>query len=227
MSQSFIIFKNTTILAKTAIVLVFFLVIACTQNTPNTQSTTQSATTQTQNFANTHDLGLEKNSPNATHINTTHINKAQIDTPQISPIKNADGTISIDWSLVDSRITPSDTDSYNYPILLDSLPVQNYAKAFDTTAQQAQHAMVLSMASPELINKVLDQLSDEYLGHRFMDGAKPVLVIYTTDKVTPSEFSYIIADSFGKGLSLPVQIRPKTATDSLDVDIQKLSKSTP
>lgn len=222
MSQSFIIFKNTTILTKTAIVLVSFLVIACTQNTPNTQSTT---TTQTQNFANTHDLGLKKNSPNATHINTTHINKAQIDTPQISPIKNADGTISIDWSLVDSKITPSDTDSYDYPILLDSLPVQNYAKAFDTTAQQAQHAMVLSMASPELINKVLDQLSDEYLGHRFMDGAKPVLVIYTTDKVTPSEFSYIIADSFGKGLSLPVQIRPKTATDSLDVDIQKLTKN--
>lgn len=222
MSQSFIIFKNTTILAKIAVVLVSFLVIACTQNTPNTQSTT---TTQTQNFANTHDLGLEKNSPNATHINTTHINKAQIDTPQISPIKNADGTISIDWSLVDSKITPSDTDSYDYPILLDSLPVQNYAKAFDTTAQQAQHAMVLSMASPEFINKVLDQLSDEYLGHRFMDGAKPVLVIYTTDKVTPSEFSYIIADSFGKGLSLPVQIRPKTATDTPDVDIQKLTKN--
>lgn len=219
MSQSFIAFKNTTILAKIAVVLASFLVMACTQNTPNTQSI---ITDQTQNSANIHDLSLKKNSPNTTQIDTTQAN-----IPQISPIKNADGTISIDWSLVDSKIIPSDTDSYDYPILLDSLPVQNYAKAFNTTTQQAQHAMVLSMASPELINKVLDQLSDEYLGHRFMDGAKPVLVIYTTNKVTPSEFSYIIADSFGKGLSLPVQIRPKTATDSLDVDIQKLSKSTP
>lgn len=224
MSQLFIAFKNTTILAKIAVVLASFLVMACTQNTPNTQSIT---TDQTQNSANIHDLSLKKNSPNTTQIDTAQIDTTQANIPQISPIKNADGTISVDWSLVDSKITPSDTGSYNYPILLDSLPVQNYAKTFDTTAQQAQHAMVLSMASPELINKVLDQLSDEYLGHRFMDGAKPMLVIYTTDKVTPSEFNYIIADSFGKGLSLPVQIRPKTATDSLDVDIQKLSKSTP
>ncbi len=118
--------------------------------------------------------------------------------------------IHIDWTQVDSKVVPINPDDYAYPFALDSMPVKNYATAYNITPKQAQHSMMLAMASPEALNKVLDQIQGHYLGHSLTDGADMSLVIYTSDAVIPSRFDYVFADKFGEGLVLPIVITPKS-----------------
>lgn len=118
--------------------------------------------------------------------------------------------IRIDWTQVDSKVVPINPDDYAYPFALDSMPVKNYATAYNITPKQAQHSMMLAMASPEALNKVLDQIQGHYLGHSLTDGADMSLVIYTSDAVVPSRFDYVFADKFGEGLVLPIVITPKS-----------------
>lgn len=118
--------------------------------------------------------------------------------------------INIDWTQVDSKVVPINPDDYAYPFALDSMPVKNYATAYNITPKQAQHSMMLAMASPEALNKVLDQIQGHYLGHSLTDGADMSLVIYTSDAVIPSRFDYVFADKFGEGLVLPIVITPKS-----------------
>lgn len=119
-------------------------------------------------------------------------------------------SINIDWTQVDSKVVPINPDDYAYPFALDSMPVKNYATAYNITPKQAQHSMMLAMASPEALNKVLDQIQGHYLGHSLTDGADMSLVIYTDDAVVPSRFDYVFADKFGEGLVLPIVITPKS-----------------
>lgn len=147
----------------------------------------------------------------------------QTDTPTDTaptPTIGADGKISLDLNKFNTGIAKADTATYVYPFEQNSTAVQNYAKAYQITAQEAQHAMTLSMASPEILNKVLDEIVGEYLGHSLTDGKDMSLVVYTTDKVAPAEFEYVIADKFGEGLVLPVKVVQASSTkDKPQVDV--------
>lgn len=117
--------------------------------------------------------------------------------------------IVIDWSVLDTGVAPIDPAEYVYPFAIDGEPVQNYAKEYNITPTQAQHSMMLAMAAPEPLGKVLDQIQGHYLGHTLTDGKAMSLVIYTTDQVTGGQYDYVIADKFGEGLLLPVVVTPK------------------
>lgn len=132
------------------------------------------------------------------------------DLPEIKPIITADGKIQIDWSHIHTKQPKADLATYTYPIALDSQAVKNYAQAYNISDKQAQHSMVVGMASPEVLGKVLDQLKDgKYLGHRLTDGADMTLIITTTPDVVADKAEYVFADKFGQGLVLPVVIEPK------------------
>lgn len=118
--------------------------------------------------------------------------------------------IHIDWAALDTGVAPIDPKDYAYPFAIDSEPVQNYAKEYNITPTQAQHSMMLVMAAPEALGKVLDQIQGHYLGHYFTDGEQVSLVIETTDKVVGSRYEYVFADKFGEGLLLPVVVQPKS-----------------
>lgn len=134
------------------------------------------------------------------------------DTPtiDIKPITTADGKVQLDWSLIDTKEPKADLTTYNYPIALDSQAIKNYAKAYNISDKQAQHSIVVGMASPEVLGKILDQLKNgEYLSHHLTDGADMTLVITTTPNVVSERHDYVFADNFGRGLVLPVVIEPK------------------
>lgn len=127
---------------------------------------------------------------------------------EVKPIITADGKVQIDWALVDSKEPQADLATYQYPITLDSNAVKNYAKAYSITDAEAQHSMVLAMASPEVLGKLLDQLQGKYKSHHLTDGADMTLVIKTAPDVVGERRDYVFADSFGRGLVLPVVIEP-------------------
>lgn len=102
------------------------------------------------------------------------------------------------------------------PFAIDSQPVQKYAQAYNISAKQAQHALVLAMGSNEALSAVLDQLGTHYKSHHLQDGADFRLVIYTDDKFLPQSFEYILKD-FGAGLALPVDIAPMQNTSKQGV----------
>lgn len=136
-----------------------------------------------------------------------------LDAPQHTttpPTQKKPTPITIDLSQLQTGTPKADLTDYPYPFDEQSDAVQKYAAAYQITAKQAQHAMTLSMASPEALNKILDQINQEYRGHQLQDGAHMTLIIHTSTHVTPIKFEYIIADTFGKGLVLPVQIAPMT-----------------
>lgn len=136
---------------------------------------------------------------------------------------NPNDRLELDLSLLQTGVARADLANYPYPFAVDSVPVQNYANAYQISAQDAQRAMTLSMASPEALNKVLDMIVGEYLGHSLTDGKDMSLVIYTTDKVVPAEFDYVIADKFGEGLVLPVKLVQASSTqDKPQVDAQAM-----
>lgn len=136
---------------------------------------------------------------------------------------NSHDRLELDLSLLKTGVAQADLANYSYPFAVDSVPVQNYANAYQITTQEAQHAMTLAMASPEVLNKVLDMIVGEYVGHSLTDGKDMSLVVYTTDKIVPAEFDYVIADKFGEGLVLPVKIvQAAHAKDKPQVDAQAM-----
>lgn len=128
---------------------------------------------------------------------------------EIAPIELPDGRIQIDWALVDSKTERIDPSTFAYPFAIDSEPVKNYANTYQITPAQAQHSMVLAMASPEVLGKLLDQLDSNYVGHHLTDGANMSLVITVKPKVVADKYEYVFADNFAKGLVLPVVIEHK------------------
>ncbi|OOR92371.1 hypothetical protein B0181_01755 [Moraxella caviae] len=129
---------------------------------------------------------------------------------QAKPIITSDGKAQIDWQYIDTSEPRADTANYDYPIALDSEAVANYAKAYNISPKAAQHSIVVGMAAPEALGKILDQLADgKYIGHTLTDGEKMSLVITTTADVVGETHEYVFADNFGKGLVLPIVIAPK------------------
>lgn len=156
--------------------------------------------------------------PSQTTKSTTNAHSSQAptdilsdadDTIESQPITTPDGKIQIDWSLIDTKTPRADLANYPYPIAIDSQAVKNYATAHKISDGEAQHSIVVSMASPEALGKLLDQLENSYLGHELVDGANMALIIHTTDDVIADERDYIFADKFGEGLVLPIKITPK------------------
>lgn len=131
---------------------------------------------------------------------------ANTDTQPAQMIATSDGKLQIDWSVIDTASKQADMANFDYPFAAEGEPVQKYAQAFGVTANQAQHAMMISMASPEALGKIVDQLGSKYIAHSFRDGKRPALVIQTTKDVKSEQHSYVIADKFGEGLVLPIEI---------------------
>lgn len=171
-------------------------------------------------FATEHNLSLnqpstpKQSSSNDPHdltalMNELNTNQPPDDSPDIKPIITPDGKVQIDWSLIHTKTARADVATYDYPIALDSSAVKNYAQAHNISDKQAQHSIVIGMASPEVLGKVLDQLKDgKYLGHELTDGADMTLIIHATPDVVADKAEYVFADNFGQGLVLPVVIEP-------------------
>ncbi|AZQ92931.1 hypothetical protein EJK53_2038 [Moraxella catarrhalis] len=128
----------------------------------------------------------------------------EIQSPQL--ITTADGKAKLNWSYIDTKTKKANLQDFNYPFLIDSEPVMNYANAFNISAKQAQHSMALSMASPEVLGKIVDQLGNRYIAHQFRDGSNPALIIQVTPNIVNERHSYIISDKFAEGLELPIEI---------------------
>lgn len=175
------------------------------QKTEQTKQTEQD--TALENALNEVKLGdLDKK---ASELSNANSNGNADNQPEIAPIQLPDGRIQIDWTLVDSKTDRIDSKTFAYPFATDSEPVKNYAKTYNIAPEQAQHSMVLAMASPEVLGKLLDQLDGNYLGHHLTDGANMSLVITVKPKVVADKYEYVFADNFAKGLVLPVVIEHK------------------
>ncbi len=158
-------------------------------------------TSAPKNSGNPHDLKAL--------ADTLHTSDEAADDAEIEPIITPDGKTQINWSLIHTNTPKADLTNYSYPIALDSAAVKNYAKAYQITDKQAQHSIVVSMASPEALSKILDQLKNgQYVSHRLTDGANMSLIITTTPKVVADRSDYVFEGEFGRGLVLPVIIEP-------------------
>lgn len=133
-------------------------------------------------------------------------------TPRVAPQESTVSTAQfseaqkvLDPSTLASEVAAIDPSRFDYPFAIDSVVVDNYAKAYNITPAQAQHSMVLAMGAPEALTKVIDQIQGHYMGHSLTDGKDMALIIYTDDKVAPMQFDYVLSD-FGRGLVLPVHV---------------------
>lgn len=122
--------------------------------------------------------------------------------------------LSVDWSRIDSGQKPIAPEDFNYPFELESESVKSQAKFSDITPKQAQHTLTVGMASNEPLEKLLDQLGDSYLSHKFSES-EAKLIVYTTPNVEPSQYNYIIAHEFARGLTLPIEIIPQSKTEDM------------
>jgi len=145
---------------------------------------------------------------NTKSSNTTiHSNAADI--TEVAKTPSATGSNkAIDWSAIASSEPPADPVHYQYPFAIDSQNVRDYAEYFKVDKRTAQYNLTVGMAVNEPLNKVLDQLSTSYVSHELIDAKKTALIIHTTPEVQPSKFDYVIQGDFGKGLVLPVEIKP-------------------
>lgn len=123
--------------------------------------------------------------------------------------QNSQQPINIDWKKIDTGITPADTKNYPYPFALDSQQVKAYAEHYGVDKKTAQHNLTIGMASNEALSKVLDQLEMNYVSHQLTSGKNSQLKIFTTDNVMPSQYNYVFAEDFAKGLILPIEIVPQ------------------
>ncbi|WP_413518880.1 hypothetical protein [Psychrobacter glacincola] len=115
---------------------------------------------------------------------------------------------TIDWSVMDSGEKPADFANYQYPFALDSQNVRDYAEYFKVDNATAQHNLTVSMASNEALSKALDQLSESYVSHELTDDKDMKMIIHTTSDVKASNYDYVLAGDFAKGLVLPIVIQP-------------------
>lgn len=123
--------------------------------------------------------------------------------------------LSIDWSRIDSGQNPVATEDFTYPFELEGDSVKSQAKFSDISPKQAQHSLTVGMASNEPLEKLLDQLGDSYLSHKFSES-EAKLIVYTTPNVKPSQHDYVIAHEFAQGLTLPIEIIPQPKTEDLE-----------
>lgn len=177
------------------IVLAFVcLVVACTQSesiVPKQSKTGGTEQTQEQDL---HDKEL--------------VTSSSDDIPEAKPVITTDSKIQIDWSFIDTKATQATLADYQYPIAIDSTAVKNYASTYGISPAKAQHSIVVSMAAPEALGKLLDQLEDTYISHELTDGANIKLIVHTKANVIADQREYVFADKFGEGLVLPIEIRP-------------------
>lgn len=123
----------------------------------------------------------------------------------------------IDWSKIDSGEQAAERASYNYPFDLDSQNVSDYASYFKVDNKTAQHNLTVSMASNEVLSKVLDQLSTSYTSHELTDDDNIKLIIHTTADISASNYDYVFKEDFAKGLVLPIEIKPDGVKSDVDV----------
>lgn len=129
-------------------------------------------------------------------------------------VSTRDQPLSIDWSRIDSGQKPIAPEEFNYPFELDGESVKSQAKFSDITPEQAQHTLTVGMASNEPLEKLLDQLGDSYLSHKFSES-EAKLIVYTTPNVKPSQHDYVIAHEFARGLTLPIEIIPQPKAEEV------------
>lgn len=151
------------------------------------------------------------------HMNANEMDEYLADDGISTSSHENDRQKPIDWTKIDSGVTPVDRKNYPYSFGKDSSPVQSYADYFGVDVATAQHNLTIGMASNEPLSKLLDQLGSAYQSHELTDGEKMTLIIYTTDAIAPSSYDYVIADKIGHGLILPVRVvNKKVATETVD-----------
>ena len=112
----------------------------------------------------------------------------------------------INWALVDSGVKPVDKASFKYPFALDSEPVKAYAEMYHVDNETSRYNLTVGMAVNEVLSKVLDQLGTAYVSHELTAGKNSAFVIHTTQQIAPSQYTYVFAEPFAKGLTIPVKI---------------------
>lgn len=112
----------------------------------------------------------------------------------------------INWALVDSGVKPVDKARFKYPFALDSEPVKAYAEMYHVNNETSRYNLTVGMAVNEVLSKVLDQLDTAYVSHELTAGKNSAFVIHTTQQIAPSQYTYVFAEPFAKGLTIPVKI---------------------
>lgn len=123
------------------------------------------------------------------------------------PTTTRNQPLTIDWDRIDSGQKAVATKDFVYPFELDSDAVKSQAKFSNISPEQAQHTLTVGMASNEPMEKLLDQLGDSYLSHKFSENDAK-LTVYTTPNVKPSQHVYVITHEFARGLTLPIEVVP-------------------
>ena len=143
----------------------------------------------------------------ATSTNTEGNVSVEVDNASTAN-KTSSVVTDIDWSKVASGEPVADRSNYDYPFAIDSQNVKDYADYFNVDKATAQHSLTVGMASNEAVSKVLNQLESTYTSHELTDGETVELIVHTTPEVTASQYEYVFADDFAKGLILPIRIVP-------------------
>lgn len=133
----------------------------------------------------------------------------QSPTPQasaIAPVSTSGTAKAINWTLVDSGVTPVDKEKFNYPFALDSVQVKAYKDAYQVDAKTARYNLTAGMAVNEVLDKVLDQIGTAYVSHELTAGKDSKFVIHTTQAIVPSEHIYVFKEPFAHGLSMPIAV---------------------
>lgn len=125
---------------------------------------------------------------------------------QVSPAKNSTTPKSIDWSVIDSGVSPVDKEKFDYPFALDGIQVKSYMDTYHVDAKTARYNLTVGMAVNEVLNKVLDQIGNAYVSHELTAGNPSKFIIHTTAQIQPSEHTYVFTEPFAHGLSMPIQI---------------------
>lgn len=151
------------------------------------------------------------NSSSASTVNhTTGVQSPSV--TQASAVTNASNTSksntpkAINWALIDSGVRPVDKEKFNYPFALDGVQVKAYMDAYHVDAKTARYNLTTGMAVNEVLSKVLDQVNTDYTSHELTAGEDSQFIIHTTKNIEPSEYRYVFAEPFAKGLSIPVKI---------------------
>lgn len=124
----------------------------------------------------------------------------------IAPVSTSGTAKAINWTLVDSGVTPVDKEKFNYPFALDSVQVKAYKDAYQVDAKTARYNLTAGMAVNEVLDKVLDQIGTAYVSHELTAGKDSKFVIHTTQAIVPSEHIYVFKEPFAHGLSMPIAV---------------------
>lgn len=135
-------------------------------------------------------------------------NSSQSTTENISADANTSADNSIDWAAIATSETPVKRADFDYPFAIDSQNVSDYADYFKLDRQTAQHNLTVSMASNELLSKMLNQLGMSYTSHELTDDEEITLIVHTTPDIAAGRYDYVFEGDFAKGLVLPVVIVP-------------------